>query len=182
VSAQAAHRAVATGLRVAILAADPERRHALAAMLAAAGHDLAESPDAAEVLLADGIATQAEGRPVLSLGGSDESHAGLLPRDANPAQIDAALRALGAGLVVRVGEVGTGFEPLADAATPLLSPRELEILASIGEGLSNKEVARRLGISPHTVKFHVESLFRKLGAVSRADAVARGLRRQIIDL
>jgi two-component system nitrate/nitrite response regulator NarL len=172
----------ASGLRVAILAADPERRQALAAMLAAAGHDLAVSADAADVLLADGIATAAEGRPVLALGGGDEAQAGLLPRDANAAQIDAALRAVAAGLVVRAGETGTGFDALADSGAPLLSPRELEILASIGEGLSNKEVARRFGISPHTVKFHVESLFRKLGAVSRADAVAKGLRRQIIDL
>jgi two-component system nitrate/nitrite response regulator NarL len=171
------------GLRVALLAADPERRRLLAAMLAAAGHDLADSPDAADVLLADGMAAPGEGRPVLALGGGEEAQAGLLPREASPAQIDAALRAVAAGLVVRpAGEPGAAFESLADPAVPLLSPRELEILAAIGEGLSNKEVARRLGISPHTVKFHVESLFRKLGAVSRADAVAKGLRRQIIDL
>ena len=80
------------------------------------------------------------------------------------------------------GRGRAGGAALADPALPLLSPRELEILAAIGEGLSNKAVARRFGISPHTVKFHVESLFRKLGAVSRADAVAKGLRRQIIDV
>jgi DNA-binding CsgD family transcriptional regulator len=182
VSALPAPVTMASGLRVAILAADPQRRQALAALLAAAGHDLAAAPDSADVLLTDGLATQADGRPVLSLGGGDEALAGLLPRDANPAQIDAALRAIAAGLVVRADDTAAGFAPLADVAAPLLSPRELEILASIGEGLSNKEVARRFGISPHTVKFHVESLFRKLGAVSRADAVAKGLRRQIINL
>jgi len=47
---------------------------------------------------------------------------------------------------------------------------------------SNQEVARLLGISPHTVKFHVESLFKKLGASSRAAAVARGMRQQIVEL
>lgn len=171
------------GLRVALFAADPERRLALAQMLAAAGHAIAATAETADVLLAAGMTPAEAGRPILSLGGSDESLAGLLPGDANAAQIDAALRALAAGLTVRMaGEPGAAFESLGEAAAPLLSPRELEILAGIGEGASNKEVARRLGISPHTVKFHVESLFRKLGAVTRAEAVAKGLKRQIIDL
>ena len=63
----------------------------------------------------------------------------------------------------------------------LLSPREIEVLAALGNGLSNKAAARRLGISPHTVKFHIESLFRKLGASTRAEAVAKGLKRQIVE-
>ena len=52
---------------------------------------------------------------------------------------------------------------------PLLTPRETEVLAAISEGFSNKEIARRLEISLHTVKFHIESLLRKLGARSRAE-------------
>ena len=64
----------------------------------------------------------------------------------------------------------------------VLTPREIEVLAALGKGLSNKAAARRLGISPHTVKFHIESLFRKLGAGSRAEAVAKGLKRQIVEL
>jgi DNA-binding CsgD family transcriptional regulator len=52
----------------------------------------------------------------------------------------------------------------------------------LSEGLSNKAVARRLGISPHTVKFHIESLFKKLGAASRAEAVVKGLKRQIVEI
>jgi DNA-binding CsgD family transcriptional regulator len=63
---------------------------------------------------------------------------------------------------------------------PLLTPRELEILACLGEGMSNKAVARRLGISAHTVKFHLEAVFTKLGVTSRAEAVAKGLRRGLI--
>ena len=63
----------------------------------------------------------------------------------------------------------------------LLTPREIEILVALGNGLSNKETARRLGISPHTVKFHVESLLRKLDASSRAEAVAKGLKQQIVE-
>jgi DNA-binding NarL/FixJ family response regulator len=55
----------------------------------------------------------------------------------------------------------------------LLTPRELEVLGAIGEGLTNKAIARRLEISLHTVKFHVESLFRKLGARTRTEALAK---------
>jgi DNA-binding CsgD family transcriptional regulator len=63
----------------------------------------------------------------------------------------------------------------------LLTPREIEVLGALGNGMTNKEVARLLGISPHTVKFHIESLFRKLGAASRAEAVAKGMRQQIVE-
>ena len=63
-----------------------------------------------------------------------------------------------------------------------LTTREREVLELLSQGLPTKLIARKLQISEHTVKFHVESLFRKLGAVSRADAVARGLRQQMIDL
>jgi len=67
-----------------------------------------------------------------------------------------------------------GFAPMPETnARTLFTPRELEVLAAIGEGLSNKMIARRLEISPHTVKFHVESLLRKLGARTRAEAVAK---------
>lgn len=61
----------------------------------------------------------------------------------------------------------------------LLTPRELEVLAAIGEGLTNKAIARRLDISLHTVKFHVESLFRKLGARTRTEALAKAAERRV---
>ncbi len=73
-----------------------------------------------------------------------------------------------------------GFAAADDA--PLLTPREREILGLLGEGLSNKAMARRLGISVHTVKFHLEALFSKLDATSRAEAVAKGLRGGVIEL
>jgi DNA-binding NarL/FixJ family response regulator len=60
----------------------------------------------------------------------------------------------------------------------LLTPREIDVLAAIGDGLGNKAIARKLDISLHTVKFHIEYLFRKLGARSRAEAVAKGLARR----
>jgi DNA-binding CsgD family transcriptional regulator len=60
----------------------------------------------------------------------------------------------------------------------LLTPREIEVLAAIGDGDTNKAIARRLNISLHTVKFHVESVFRKLGARTRAEAVAKAAQRR----
>ena len=61
----------------------------------------------------------------------------------------------------------------------LLTPRELEVLGAIGEGLTNKAIARKLGISLHTVKFHVESVFRKLGARTRTEALAKAAERRV---
>ncbi len=65
---------------------------------------------------------------------------------------------------------------------PILTPRELEVLALLAEGASNKAIARRLGISVHTAKFHVGSLLDKLDAVGRTDAVAHAARRGVIEL
>jgi len=64
----------------------------------------------------------------------------------------------------------------------LLTPRELEVLTLLAEGLPNKAIARRLGISVHTAKFHVGALMDKLDAVGRTDAVAHAVRRRVIHL
>jgi DNA-binding CsgD family transcriptional regulator len=63
-----------------------------------------------------------------------------------------------------------------------LTPRELEVLTLLAEGKSNKEIARSLGISVHTTKFHVAALIDKLDAVGRTDAVAQAARRGVIQL
>ena len=63
-----------------------------------------------------------------------------------------------------------------------LTPRELEVLALLAEGMSNKAIARRLGISVHTAKFHVGALIDKFDAVGRTDAVAHAARRGVIQL
>ena len=73
------------------------------------------------------------------------------------------------------------------AATPAeqdapLTPREIEVLIHLAEGASNKTIARRLGISIHTVKFHVGSLLDKLDATGRTDAVAHAARLGVIQL
>jgi DNA-binding NarL/FixJ family response regulator len=73
-----------------------------------------------------------------------------------------------------------GFAALPETEfRALLTPREIEVLAALGEGLTNKQIARQLDISLHTVKFHVESLFRKLGARTRTEAVARAAERRV---
>jgi len=74
-----------------------------------------------------------------------------------------------------------GVLPQADSEAPL-TPRELEVLALLAEGASNKMIARRLSISVHTAKFHVGSLLDKLDAVGRTDAVAHAARLGVLHL
>jgi DNA-binding CsgD family transcriptional regulator len=78
-----------------------------------------------------------------------------------------------------VAALGAAIEPEASIA---LTARELEVLALLAEGASNKLIGRRLGISAHTAKYHVASLLEKLDAVSRADAVAHAARIGVIHL
>jgi ATP/maltotriose-dependent transcriptional regulator MalT len=63
-----------------------------------------------------------------------------------------------------------------------LTPRELEVLEVLAQGLSNRAIASRLVISEHTVKFHVSAIFGKLGAENRTDAVRRGVRLGLVAL
>ncbi len=163
---------------------------ALAGLVESAGHLVdAESP---QVVLADeSVGLNGDGLPRVVISGEDgegseeEGAAGWLPDPPSPAQLDAALRAAVSGLAVRPRAPrpngrARGFR--AAVETPPLTPRELDILGALGDGLSNKEVARRLGISAHTVKFHLETIFRKLDAASRAEAVVKGLRSGAIEL
>jgi two-component system nitrate/nitrite response regulator NarL len=169
-------------VRVAVIAADPVRQAGLASIVWTAGHIVSDEPHDADVLLTDGVAPGG-GPPAVMLGVNDGSAPGVLPPDASPEQIDAAIRAVAAGLMVRTAEAPRpSFDAIPEAEANLLTPREVEVLAAIGNGLSNKAVARRLGISQHTVKFHVESLLRKLGAASRAEAVHKGLRQHLIEM
>jgi NarL family two-component system response regulator YdfI len=73
-------------------------------------------------------------------------------------------------------ERSPSVEPLLDA----LTPREREVLEMLAEGLSNKEIAWRMKISEHTVKFHIASIFGKLGASTRTEAVMQGIRRGLV--
>jgi two-component system, NarL family, response regulator YdfI len=112
----------------------------------------------------------------------------MLPRDAKAEEVFAAIHASLAGLVVLDRNVfnsilaltGGGEETTIDASDQILTPREIEVLRMIAEGLGNKEIASKLGISDHTVKFHTSSIFAKLGASNRAEAVTLGIRDGLI--
>lgn len=116
----------------------------------------------------------------------------VLPRDTGSAEIVAAVSAAAAGLVVVAQEWA---QPLRGALATVrgapsaergvlnpesLTPREVEVLQLIAEGLGNKQIAARLAISEHTVKFHVGSVFAKIRASTRAEAVMIGARRGLI--
>jgi NarL family two-component system response regulator YdfI len=111
----------------------------------------------------------------------------VLPRDATPEQLRAALEAAAAGLVVvHPSEVSAVLHAPAALSSPIselpeqLTPREREVLQMISAGLGNKEIAGRLSISEHTVKFHVASILGKLGASTRTEAVSIGIRHGLV--
>jgi DNA-binding NarL/FixJ family response regulator len=102
--------------------------------------------------------------------------------------LSTAIRAAAQGLLTLSGEFrdhlfdasgsGSALESDAEDEPPLieLTARELQVLGLLAEGESNKSIARRLGITPHTAKFHVASIVAKLGATGRTDAVAKAMR------
>jgi DNA-binding CsgD family transcriptional regulator len=181
--AEIASAPTARQLRVAVLSADAGQRAVLVGLLEDLGHTVTDIADA-DAVLADGASVVPDRPPAVMLGGGDMDAAGILDSDAEPHQIDAALRAVAAGLRVRLHmPAHLRFAALEEADhAVLLTPREIEVLVALSEGLSNKAVARRLDISQHTVKFHVESIFRKLGVTTRAEAVAKGLRGGLMHL
>jgi two-component system response regulator DesR len=97
---------------------------------------------------------------------------GFIPKDWGAADIARAVRMVGLGMTV--------FQPQTEAA-PALSPRELEVLMLMARGSTNREIAEALHLSPHTIHEHTSSLYRKLGARNRADAVQRASRLGLTD-
>jgi NarL family two-component system response regulator YdfI len=111
----------------------------------------------------------------------------ILPRHASSEEIVAAIEAVAAGLVVLHPEAITSLRSAtlaragaAAVADQALTAREIEILSLIAEGLGNKAIAVRLRISNHTVKFPIASIFAKLNAGSRTEAVTIGVRQGLI--
>ncbi|WP_248295149.1 response regulator transcription factor [Paraburkholderia sp. UYCP14C] len=112
----------------------------------------------------------------------------ILPRNALPAEIVASIEAVAAGLCVLTPDLlarllsGTGPSRQKASGEPFeaLTSREIEVLAMLADGLGNKEIARQLDISDNTVKFHLSSIFGKLGATNRTEAVLLGMRHGFI--
>ena len=168
-----------------------------------AGSDVSEHPDA-DVLLVAEAHHLALLSPTLDVGVvvlSDDVEAaarqaakrglpawGVLPRGAAPDDVRAALTAVARGLVVVPAAVSrvVAPTPAADPDEPGhsdgLTRREHEVLELASQGLSNREIGAVLGISDHTVKFHLASVYGKLGVATRAEAVQRGLRSGILSL
>lgn len=193
-----------------IVAAQPALRAGLRAMLEAGGVDVqgetASPPTSSEagVMVAAGDLTAEDvggldelGLPAVVVSGDPAVGPALrglglpgwsvLPAEASAEQVVAAVNAAAQGLAVVPADTAANVFGLrateeGDALQEPLTPRELEVLQLVSEGLSNKLIARRLQISEHTVKFHVSSTYAKLGAASRTEAVSVAARKGLISL
>ena len=141
-------------------------------------------PEAALLLLTDRVEN------VRTLAGVGSQAWGILPQDAAEEEILAAIHALSEGLWVGAPSLVRGLfkQPASVALSGVQAPveavtqRELDVLQLIARGLSNKQIAVTLAISEHTVKFHLSSLYAKLGATNRTEAVRIGTQQGLIVL
>lgn len=194
-------------LRILVVGDDPLARGGIAALLAGradvvvldqlGSRELARGrgPEPAEAIAWDagpsGLAGAERIRdadaPVVALVSGDDAAAealragarGILLRGATADALAAALVAVARGLTALEADLA---EPLLRTPEPArggeaLTPREREVLALVAEGLSNKGIAARLGISEHTAKFHVNAILGKVGAETRAEAIVLAARR-----
>jgi len=110
---------------------------------------------------------------------------GILMRDASPQRIRAALIAASEGIIVIDDALATAVlqqsRPALDLVEPLTA-RESEVMQLLASGRTNKEIAQRLGVTEHTVKFHVNSILGKLGVATRTEAVVHAARLGIVML
>jgi DNA-binding NarL/FixJ family response regulator len=195
--------------KVTVIASLPSVRLGLADMLNTHGHTVLSEDESADdavwVMDAPGLAAldaltaqRYTDLPRAAVILSDDpslpihlSRAGLrgwacLARDADAEQLDLAVRSAEAGLVLLdLPLAATSLSPATALSAPAvpaeaLTPRELQVLQLVAQGLPNKGIARRLGISENTAKFHVASVCGKLGASSRTEAVTIAARRGLI--
>jgi two-component system, NarL family, nitrate/nitrite response regulator NarL len=185
-----------------VVARDPLVRSGLTALLSAyPGLVLQEARTTADVELTadvvvwDAPETQASmpAAPVLALveGAPEARQAlrsgarGALSRSGSPPGLAPAALAVAAGHFVLDAAFARSLVevdgPLPTAASPV-SPREQEVLELLAEGLSNRDIAARLGISRHTAKFHVNAILDKLGATTRTEAVVLAARGGLLSL
>lgn len=184
---------VARAVRVSIVAEDPLVRSLLRGHLAAEGHLAVESGEA-EVALVDLVSSAFERLriPVVALApdrqrGDAALSSGaraVVARTATADTISAAIVAASNGLVTVDPALAAlrPTRPVEPEPIDDLTPRELEVLQLLAAGLSNKEIAVRLAISEHTVKFHVNAVLAKLDADTRTEAVVRGARLGLVIL
>lgn len=202
--------AVTAPIKVALLTDDSLLRAGLSSLLAQLGSIHVVERDAAEVALWDAgvdnekalarlaelrtlptpavaiVADQAHVAPALAAGAR-----GVVLRDQVGPGIHAALTAVRSGLTVMDAALAETLVPaqsVRPTGTPSgkgrgeLTERERQVVQLLSEGLSNKLIADRLGISDHTAKFHVNGVMMKLGASTRTEAVVEGMRRGLIRL
>lgn len=193
-------------IRVAVAIADSSLRARIARACRELDLDLAEAEDAArdvDIVLADRPLETATPIIAMSFGPIGEAWScdvrAILPPDIEPKTLGAVIAVVAAGLIVmprppplpspHAGERRAGAGAWAEAADaedtglnepPPLTAREREVLALLAEGASNKAIARVLGVSVHTAKFHVASLTEKLGAKGRLEAVAIAIRSGLV--
>ena len=198
--------------RLIIFSDNPLARSGLAAMLAgtndvvvaasvAPGRAAELAAVGADVALFDAGGSDAESLrktaatlPVVALVG-DELQAmealaagarAVVLRNASSEQLVAALVAAQRGLVALDGALARWIRPPPPSSTTDveggLTPREVQVLSLLAQGLPNKVIAQRLGVSDRTAKFHVESILAKLGAESRSEAIVIAARRGMITL
>jgi two-component system, NarL family, response regulator YdfI len=146
--------------------------------------NLSEEAPMSIVLLVDDVSTERD------LDALRNGVRAVLSRNVSPGGIIAAVEAVGAGLAVLLPEgldnlLRESYASHRAVSLPLveaLTPREIEVLGMMVEGWGNKEISTRMGISEHTVKFHVASIMGKLNASSRTEAVTSGIRHGLIML
>jgi DNA-binding NarL/FixJ family response regulator len=190
-------------VRVAVRVADPVLRERVTLVLREMRDFTADERGDADVTIADHAT--GVGGPVIALASAEEAAEwridirAVLPPDVDATVLGAAITVVAAGFAVApargaadrttTGRWAEGFDPAGaeeaeeepeDEDGVALTAREREVLALLAAGASNKAIARALGVSVHTAKFHVASLTEKLGANGRLEAVAIALRTGLI--
>ena len=181
-----------SGLAVELAIKDRPLADRIAAVLQDLNIALVEpGSDPVSIVLTDTLPETGTDQPTILLADDIEVSAalragvtGVLPKSAGTTDLRIALEAVGRGLAIAplsmledARRECDDFEPFAPATSIAFTPREMEVLALLAEGASNKAIAKKLDISVHTAKFHVASILEKLDATGRTDDVSRSLNR-----
>ena len=180
--------------RIALQIDDPDLLANIQTMLASEPGRIALDPREPDVVIADHLVV-CDRAPIIVLEDATNSLAllkagvsGVVPLDCTLTDLLLAIDAVTHGFAIlprdAQGPVSTRNYPsdisFPSPQDPILTARELEVLRLLAEGASNKLIARKLGISFHTAKFHVASIAAKLDATGRTDAVAQAVRLGLI--